>query len=140
MSENGLSPGEQKQADAWMDAVGQLPKPRQEAVAIWMEMQGFIVQNLGVPPDEWLGYVQWALENPFDYSFVEEFPDDGTYELTEDSATIGDATEAARNVVGSKAAKNVATGDGIQGKRKTDGIDKELFNRFMSQHMGTLKK
>lgn len=60
---------------AWDAAFQQLPAERQEAVKKWFGLQSYLAHALGLAQEEWMKYVQWAFDNPFDYSFIAEFPE-----------------------------------------------------------------
>lgn len=60
--------------DNWTfeEAYKKLPPDAQERVQAWLGTQMFIARELALPRETWLGYVEWALRNPFDYSFLGE--------------------------------------------------------------------
>lgn len=55
---------------SFKDAVAQLPSEQQQAMQGWLGMQMFIADNLGLEREKWFEYLDWAFENPFDYSFM----------------------------------------------------------------------
>src|SRR5262245_54207516 len=58
----------------WLKAYEALPEERRDRIQRWFAMQKLIVDNAGIKADEWFRYIQWAMDNPFDYSFVNDFP------------------------------------------------------------------
>jgi len=51
-------------------AFKQLPPEHQQAIQGWLGMQMFIADNLGLPREKWFEYIDWAFDNPLDYSFM----------------------------------------------------------------------
>jgi hypothetical protein len=95
-----------KEIQSWLGAFDQLPKERREAVAAWLGTQRILYETLGVAQGEWWGYIEWALKNPLDYSFIDELPaagaQDGAMGLEIDSKTktlLGTTAKAAAPVI-----------------------------------------
>ncbi len=121
----------------WIKAFEKLPEDRQETLRKWFATQKVIIENSGLSPEEWFAYVQWAMDNPFDYSFVKDFPDradDGTG----DSAKREDETRTARAMVGGEhAVTPLAGGEGVAEKAKSEKpLERELFDEFMKNRLG----
>lgn len=36
----------------------------------WLGTQLFIAKELGIKPEQWMDYIEWALQNPMDFSFT----------------------------------------------------------------------
>lgn len=121
----------------WMKNYEALPEERRELVQRWFATQKIIIENAGVTAEEWFRHVQWAMDNPFDYAFVSDFPDKPETNVSSDSAKGSDETRAARKLVGGDTKKApLADGHGMKDKAKSDkGLDKELFNRFLSNQI-----
>lgn len=62
-------------SQAWVDEFKKLPEKRQEAIKRWYGVQAYMAKELGIELEEWMEHVQWAFANPFDYSFVADFPE-----------------------------------------------------------------
>jgi hypothetical protein len=130
--------------EQWMKVFDSLPKERKELLSHWFQTQILIMDNLGVPEDEWFALIGWALDNPDDFSFIDAFPET----TASGDAKSGEDKEkaAALRTVGGKEDKSVATGPGIKEKATAQGIDRELYQRFMANRMnerpmgGTPKK
>ena len=121
----------------WMKAFDALPEERKELLARWFGTQKLIIDHAGLTEDEWFGYVEWALTNPFDYRFVENFPDDGHSEGPKDSAEASDSTRVARDFVGFDTQLNAPDGPGMAEKAQSSKrLDKELFDNFMRNRKG----
>lgn len=121
----------------WIKAFEGLPEDRQEKLKMWFATQKIIIENSGLSPEEWFGYIEWAMDNPFDYSFVKDFPD--TAEAAdEDSAARSDETRGARDFIGADGArKPLADGPGITEKAKSEKkLERELFDEFMKNRLG----
>ncbi|MCK6550380.1 hypothetical protein L6R52_31375 [Myxococcota bacterium] len=121
----------------WMKTYEALPEERRELVQRWFATQKIIIDNAGISADEWFRYVQWAMDNPFDYAFVQGFADKPDAVVSADSAAESDETRAARKLVGADAKKApLMDGPGMKDKAKSDkGLEKELFNRFLSNQI-----
>lgn len=124
----------------WMEAFKHLPEDRQDNLKRWFATQKIIIDNSGLTPLEWFEHVQWAMDNPFDYSFVLDFPEQAEHDVGADSAERTDATRGARDfVAGGKAAPKVAPdGPGIQDKAQSERkLERELFSNFMKGRLGS---
>jgi hypothetical protein len=117
----------------WMRAFEALPEDRQDKLKRWFATQKIIIDSSGLTEAEWFGYVQWAMDNPFDYAFIHDFPD-----LPEagagqaDGAERADATKRARQLVGGQVKTRAPDGPGLKEKATSDkGLERELFDRFM---------
>src|SRR5688572_17463764 len=84
----------------WMKSYESLPEERRDLVQRWFAMQKLIIENAGTTADEWFRYIQWAMDNPFDYRFVMSFPEKEETHGASDSAKETDETRAARLLVG----------------------------------------
>jgi hypothetical protein len=126
----------------WMKAYEALPEERRDMVQRWFAMQKIIIENAGISAEEWFRYIQWAMDNPFDYSFVNQHADKEAPSASSDSAKAEDETRAARKLVGGEGKKApLADGPGMKEKAKAEkGLEKELFNRFMSESMNKGRK
>jgi hypothetical protein len=118
--------------ERWMKAFEALPKDRQEQLGHWFGIQILVMDNLGVPEDEWFALIGWALDNPDDFSFIDAFPASGG---PGDAKGKDDEKSAAIRAVGGTEDKSVATGPGLGEKAKSTGIDRELYQRFMANRM-----
>lgn len=124
----------------WMEAFRGLPEDRQDNIMRWFATQKVIIENSGLSVEEWFTLVQWAMDNPLDYRFVLDFPDQPEHDVTKDSAERSDATRSARDLVaGGKAdPKTAPDGPGIQDKAKSDrSLERELFSNFMKGRLGS---
>ena len=121
----------------WMKSYEALPEERRDLVQRWFATQKLIIENAGISAEEWFRYVQWAMDNPFDYSFVMNFPDKEGAAVGADSAAKVDETRAAQKLVGGDTKKApLADGPGMKEKAKSEkGLEKELFNRFMTDRI-----
>ncbi len=118
--------------DRWMKTFDALPEDRQKELERWFATQVLIMENLGLPEDEWFGLIGWALDNPLDFSFIDAFPDETRGTDVQD----GDGDKAAaKKIVGAANDKNVATGAGLKEKASGGGLDRELYQRFMANRM-----
>jgi hypothetical protein len=126
----------QQVIDEWMEAFKVLPEDRQDKLRMWFATQKLIIDHAGLTPEKWFGHIQWAMDNPLDYSFVNDFPDRG--ELGgEDSAERTDETRAARELVGGATKVSAPEGDAMPKKAQAEqGLERELFDRFMSGRLG----
>ena len=59
---------------SFLEKVEALPEERKRAVQHWFGTQMFIAKELGLDPDDWFGYLDWALQNPLDFSFLFQRP------------------------------------------------------------------
>ena len=124
----------------WMEAFRELPEDRQENIKRWFATQRVIIENSGLSVEEWFLLVQWAMDNPFDYSFVLNFPDQVEHDVERDSAERSDTTKDARDLVAGGRAdpKKAPDGPGIQEKAKVGGsLERELFSNFMKGRLGS---
>lgn len=126
----------------WMKAYEALPEERRDMVQRWFAMQKIIIENSGIQSEDWFRHIQWAMDNPFDYSFVNQFAEKDGPNVAADSAKASDETRAARKLVGNEGKKApLADGPGIKEKAKSEkGLEKELFSRFMSESMNKGRK
>src|SRR5262245_22003729 len=98
-----------------------LPEERRDMVQRWFAMQKIIIENSGISAEHWFRHIQWAMDNPFDFSFVQQFSDKDSPQAASDSAKATDETRAARKLVGGEAKKApVADGPGIKEKAKSE--------------------
>ena len=125
----------------WIKAYEKLPEDRQEKLKKWFATQKIVIENSGLSPDEWFRYIEWAMDNPFDYSFVKDFPDKAE-EAGGDSAARNDETRSAREMVGAEGAKTpLASGEGVAEKAKSEKkLERELFDEFMKNRLGGGRK
>lgn len=121
--------------DDWMTAFDALPPDRQENVKKWFLTQRVIIEASGLTPEAWFAHVEWALDHPFDYSFIQDFPAEGG---AEDGSESTAALNASRRLVG--ADTRVAapqTGAGVAKKGgAAKGLERELFDNFMRNRLG----
>lgn len=119
----------------WVSAFDALPEDRRENVRKWFATQKVIIDASGLTPEQWFGYVEWALDHPFDYSFVQAFPETG--EASADGAERQDGTRASRELVGGQTKVSAPSGDGLKGKSQASGgLERELFDNFMKNRLG----
>src|SRR5205814_648346 len=52
---------------AWLAAFEALPEDRKGEMDAWFRRQSLVIEGLGIAPEHWFGYVQWAIENLFDW-------------------------------------------------------------------------
>jgi hypothetical protein len=98
--------------EAWLRGVAELPEDRKKAVAEWFLLQRLTAEAFGLEEQAWWELIEWAMKNPLDFSFIEDFPDRG--EAGADDATEQDGSAAARTLVGSSVGHvAVAGGAGI---------------------------
>src|SRR5260370_42689489 len=121
----------------WMKTYEALPEERRDLVQRWFATQKLIIDNAGITAEEWFRYIQWAMDNPFDFSFVQQFPEKEEAGGASDDARKTDETRDARKIVGADTKKApIADGPGMKDKAKSEkGLEKELFSRFMSEQM-----
>ena len=128
----------------WIKGFEELPAERQENLKKWFATQKIIIDNSGQTPKEWFSLIQWAMDNPFDYSFINDFPDvaeSGAGAKAKDAAEKVDATRGARQMVGGETKHHAPEGKGIQEKATSDkGVERELFDRFMKERLGGGRK
>lgn len=127
----------------WMKTYEALPEERRDLVQRWFAMQKIIVDNAGISAEDWFRHVQWAMDNPFDYAFVQNFPDKVVEGVAGDSAKKTDETRAAQKLVGTETKKAPLTDGqhGMKEKAKSEkGLEKELFNRFMTDRISKGRK
>lgn len=98
----------------------------------WFATQALIIQRLALEEREWFGLIQWALEHPNDFSFMDAVSERRPEDAAEKAST---AADQARIAVGGANAKNVATGAGIGEKAKAQGLDLDLYKQFMANRM-----
>jgi hypothetical protein len=120
----------------WIAAFEALPEDRREDIEKWFATQKIIIEASGLEPETWFGYVEWALDHPFDYSFIQDFPETGAGEAR-DAAERTDATRRSRELVGGATRVTAPDGDGMKGKAKAkQGLERELFDNFMKNRLG----
>ncbi len=122
--------------EKWMEAFNKLPAERQDKIHRWFATQKIIIEHTDLTVDEWFGHIQWAMDNPFDYSFILDFPDEAA-DGGEDAAEVGDDSRDARELVGGQTARNAPDGPNIADKSKAGGqLERELFDDFMKNRKG----
>ncbi len=124
----------------WMESFRSLPEDRQENIKKWFATQKIIIDNSGLSVQEWFSHVQWAMDNPFDYRFVLDFPEVPEHDVGKDAAERSDATRDARDLVtgGESGAKSAPDGPGIPDKARAEGsLERELFSNFMKGRLGS---
>ncbi len=127
----------ENEINEWLKTFEKLPEERQEQLKLWFSTQKIIIDNSDLTPEDWFQYIEWALDNPFDYSFIEDFPDVEAAGAS-DTTQKDDTTRGARELVGAETKKNAPQdGEGIQKKAKKEGIERELFDQFMKNHLGS---
>lgn len=128
----------EKAIQEWLKSFEALPKEQQDNLQRWFATQKIIIDNTGLTPEQWFGYIEWAMDNPLDYSFILDFPAEGAGVDAEDEAQIGDTTRDARKLVGGETKVSAATGEGgMQDKATSDRkVERELFDRFMKERLG----
>jgi len=52
------------------DQIDRLPPAQKQAVQSWLGTQMFIAKELGLESETWFKYLDWAIKNPFDFTFV----------------------------------------------------------------------
>lgn len=117
----------------WMKSFEELPEDRRDKLMRWFATQKVIIENTGLSEEAWFQYIQWAMDNPFDYAFILDFPDQPEVAGDSDQAERTDATRGARELVGGQTAmKAPESGKGITEKGKSERqLERELFERFM---------
>lgn len=119
----------------WISAFEALPEAQQENVRRWFATQKIIIDASGLEPREWFGYVEWALDHPFDYSFIQDFPDSGA--AAKDGAERRDETRRSRELVGGQTAVSMPSESGLKDRgRSARGLERELFDNFMKNRLG----
>jgi hypothetical protein len=120
----------------WIKAFEKLPEDRQDKLKKWFATQKIVIENSGLSPVEWFSYIEWAMDNPFDYSFIQDFPDNPD-EAKSDSAARTDETRTAREMVGAAGAKTPLVGEGVAEKAKSEKkLERDLFDEFMKNRLG----
>jgi hypothetical protein len=132
----------ENEINEWMKSYEALPEDRRDQVQRWFATQKLIIENAGISPEEWFRYIQWAMDNPFDFSFIQNFPEKEEAGGAADDAKKQDETRDARQLVGGETKKKpVADGPGMKEKAKSEKtIEKELFNRFLSEQISKGRK
>lgn len=116
----------------WMKAFEVLPPDRKDNLMRWFATQKIIIENSGLTDHEWFSHIQWAMDNPFDYAFIKDFPDIPELTTEADAAERSDATKKARALVGGQVEARAPDGPGIKEKAAAkEGLERELFDRFM---------
>lgn len=59
-------------AEQWKADFQNLDPKKKEAVHTWINTQMFIARELGLEPERWFDYIEWAFQNPFDFEFAHE--------------------------------------------------------------------
>lgn len=125
----------EEQIQDWMKSFETLPEARKDNLMRWFATQKVIIDNTGLTPEQWFGYIEWAMNNPLDYSFIMDFP-----ETEESKAAMaeGSAERDARKFVGGNVPTKAATdGPGMQDKAQSERkVERELFDRFMKERLG----
>lgn len=120
----------------WISAFERLPAERQENLRKWFATQRVIIEASGLEPEEWFRYVEWALDNPFDYSFIEDFPEAPSASSL-DGAERTDSTRRPRELIGGATRVSLPEGEGLRGKAVAKkGLERELFDNFMKNRLG----
>jgi hypothetical protein len=141
-----MAPANAEHEDAikdWIKGFEELPAERQENLKKWFATQKVIIDNSGQTPKEWFSLIQWAMDNPFDYSFINDFPDGAEIGVkAKDAAEKVDTTRDARQMVGAQVNRSAPDGKGIQEKAGSEkgGVERELFDRFMKERLGGGRK
>ncbi len=86
---------------AWQQEFDKLPKERQVAVQQWYAVQAYTAEQLGLPVEEWMSYVQWAMAHPLDFSFLADFPEAAAALAAQDGFERGGDNKAAA-LIGSR--------------------------------------
>ncbi|MEL7369478.1 MAG: hypothetical protein AAFN74_11235 [Myxococcota bacterium] len=124
----------------WMESFRELPEDRQDNLKRWFATQKIIIENAGLSANDWFLLVQWAMDNPMDYSFILDFPEQAEHDPELDSSERSDATKGARDLIaGGKADPKVAPdGPGIKEKAQSSKtLERELFSNFMKGRLGS---
>ena len=120
------------QINEWMRSFRELPEDRQDKLKRWFATQKIIIESSGLSEEEWFTYIQWAMDNPFDYAFIHDFPDVPEADVSTDAAEKSDATKEARALVGGQVTAQAPDGEGMKDKAQAEGgLERELFDRFM---------
>ena len=96
-------------AEDWQEAFKELEPQKQESVKAWINTQMFIARELGLQPEKWFEYVEWAFKNPFDFDFAAEH---GSAMVGGDGMVNAAAVDAATKAVGSMARTKLPGGGG----------------------------
>lgn len=86
---------------AWQQEFEKLPEERQVAVQKWYAIQAYTAEQLGLTVEEWMAHVQWAMENPLDFSFLADFPEVAAALAAQDGFEKGGDNKAAA-LIGSR--------------------------------------
>jgi len=89
-------------AEDWQEAFKQLEPDKQEAVKAWINTQMFIARELGMEPERWFEYIEWAFQNPFDFDFAFETGELDRAAGQGDAVDTGARANAAASAVGTK--------------------------------------
>ncbi len=120
----------------WMKSFEALPADRKDNLYRWFATQKVIMEASGLKTDEWFGYIQWAMDNPFDYSFIHDFPEVAESAVG-DAAERSDATRSARQLVGGTVKVAAPDGKGMKEKATSNqALERELFKNFMKGRRG----
>lgn len=112
----------------------ELPKDKQDALRHWFATQALIVEVGGIAEEEWAGLLHWAMEHPFDFSFIDELPTEGE-EADAIRETAKSQSELARERLGQKIERNAVEGKGLRKSATKEGLEGELFRRFMNNQL-----
>jgi hypothetical protein len=116
-------------AEEWQEAFKELEPQKQESVKAWINTQMFIARELGMQPEKWFEYVEWAFQNPFDFEFAAERGEQDREAGKGDAVDSGARAGKAAAAVGSKVETKLpgAGGPGnllnmvIDGKKDREG-------------------
>ncbi|MBK8013704.1 MAG: hypothetical protein IPK13_20440 [Deltaproteobacteria bacterium] len=126
------------QIEAWIAAYEALPDDRKASLTLWFATQRLIVENAGISLREWCGYLEWAMHNPLDYSFIVDFPEKKRPKPRDESQR-GDETSRARSLIGADVSRPNIEGTTATGMREKSAssreVDHDLLARFMQERM-----
>lgn len=122
--------------DDWMSAFEALPEQSQDHLRRWFATQKLIIEASGLSPEAWFGYVEWAIERPMDYSFIEAFPAPEA-SVDEQDGSETDETRASRALVGAELERQALDqGEGVRTMVEGKSLEREVFKNFMQNHLG----
>lgn len=130
------------QIEEWIAAYEALPEDRKASLTLWFATQRLIVENAGISLRDWCAYLEWAMHNPLDYSFILDFPEQKRAKPRDESQR-GDETSRARSLIGADVVRHniepgsrARVGSGIRDKSASSReVDHDLFARFMQERM-----
>lgn len=117
----------------------QLPEERRLALNQWFAIQRASARSLGIEEAEWWSLIEWAMDNPLDFSFFPELAGEALAAAGapgEPGEPVGAEQEAkARRLVGGAAASAPAQGAPTMADKSqaTRDLDREVFQRFLNQ-------